>query len=365
MTLIIDKNIDRLNQGKFVELTEILIELPKNVSILDELNLFEDVYLSQRKFEIQRQSYGNHLVKDKNYEARGDTLVAKQNRGFLQLSVPNFGLIDAIKPTDVEGVATYNSIQEAAQLESVMDVRIQKLATMNNALDATEALAKMQLLTKGTVYAPSGTLATTYGDTVDWYQEMGVTRQTIDLELSGAKDPRISCSKLIRAMREALRNTPSAGNYGMLLILCGTDYFDEVYTNPFVTDAVKYFQQDLNKLLLGTPSTAPGYGPNFRTITAWGVTFIDAGTGGYTSPNDVFVPWIEADKAIALPTGVRGMFKTYYGPNMTFSTVNKKSTGRSYFERLNDEDDLIQMKVEQNFMGVLLYPQAIFDLTKS
>lgn len=363
MSLIIDKNIDRLSQGKFVELTDILVELPRNISIIDQLGLFEEVFVTQKKIEIQRTQYSNHLIKDKNWDAKADTMVSKPKKGFIQIKIPNFELQDAIKPSDIDGVATYNSIQEAAQLETVMDVRLEKLGYLNNAFDLTKDVAQMQLLTKGTVYAPTGTLATSYGDTIDFYQEMGVTRQTVDLKLTGSNDPRISCSSLVRKMREALRNSSSGGNYSALVLLCGTDFFDAVYTNPFVTEAIKYFAQDLNKLLLKTPDTTSN--PNFRTLNLWGLVFVDSGTGGYEDADGVFQPWIAPTKAIAVPTGVRGMFKTYYAPANTFSTINKRAVGRYYFERLNDEDDLIQMKVGSNFMNSLLYPAAVFDVTFS
>lgn len=365
MAVIIDKNIDRLSQGKFVELTDILVELPRNVSIIDALGLFEEVFVTQKKIEIQRTQYSNHLIKDKNWEAKADTLVTTPKKGFIQVKIPNFETLDAIKPQDVDGVAQVDSIMEAAQLETVMNVRMEKLAAHNNAFDLTADVARMQLLTKGTVYAPSGALATSYGDTIDFYEEMGVTRETIDLKLTGANDPRVGCSQLIRKMREALRNTPTGGNYKAIVLLCGTDFFDAVYTNPFVTEAIKYFQQDMNKLLLKTPDSAAGYDANFRTLNLWGLVFIDAGTGGYEDADGVFQPWIEANKAVALPTGVRGMFKTYYAPANTFSTINKRAVGRYYFEKINEEDDLIQMKVGSNFMNGLLYPAAVFDVTFS
>jgi len=364
MSIIIDKNIDRLSQGKFVELTDILVELPRNISIIDQLGLFEEKFVTQKKIEIQRSQYSNHLIKDKNWEAKADTLVSKPKRGFIQVSIPNFETQDAIKPQDVDGVAQVNSIQEAAQLETVMNVRMEKLAYHNNAFDLTQDLARMQMIMKGTVYAPSGTLAQSYGDTVDFYEEMGVTRQTFDLKLVGSADPRISCSAVVRAMREALRNA-NGGNYTRIVVLCGSDFFDALYTNPFVTEAIKYFAQDLNKLLLKTPDVAQGYTANFRTIEVWGLTFIDAGTGGYEDADGVFQPWIEPTKAVAIPTGVRGMFKTYYAPANTFSAINKTAQGRYYFERLNDEDDLIQMKVGSNFMNTCIYPGAIFDITFS
>lgn len=364
MSVIIDKNIDRLSQGKYVELTDILVEIPRNISIIDALGLFEEVYVSQKKIEIQRTQYSNHLIKDKNWEAKAETLVTTPKKGFIQIKIPNFETQDAIKPQDIDGVAQVSSIMEAAGLETVMNVRLQKLEAHRNAFDLTRDVARMQLLTKGTVYAPSGTLATSYGDTVDFYQEMGVTRQTLDLKLTGSNDPRKSCSVLVRAMREALRNA-NGGNYKAIVLLCGTDFFDAVYTNPFVTEAVKYFNQDYNKLLLKTPDQAAGYDANFRTVNLWGLVFIDAGTGGYEDAAGVFQPWIDPTKAVALPTGVRGMFKTYFAPANTFSTVNKTAQGEYYFERINEEDDLIQMKLGSNFMNGLIYPAAVFDVTFS
>lgn len=366
MALIIDKNIDRLSQGKYVELTDILVEMPRNEGILDQLGIFEDVFVTQKKIEIQRTQWSNHLVKDKNWEAKPDSLVSRPTRGFIQCSIPNMELMDAIKPQDIDGVAKVDSILEAAGLEEVMDIRVEKLAMINGAFDDTEEVARMQLLKNGTVYAPSGTLATSYGDTIDFYQEMGVTRQTVNLPLTGANDPRVAISDLVRQMKLALRTTPTRGGYRELVVLCGTNLFDAVITNPFVTEVTKYFQNDLTRLLTGVAPQAQGYNTYFREVNVWGVRFIDAGAGGITDPaTDTFVPWIDEDAGIALPTGVRGMFKTYYAPANRFSDVNKRARGRYYWEKLNDEDDLIQMKVQSNFMSALLYPQAVFDITFS
>jgi len=365
MALIIDKNIDRLSQGKYVELTDILVEIPRNQGIFDQLAVFEDVYVTQKKIEIQRSTYANHLVKDKNWEAKPDTLVSRPVQGFIQASIPNMQLLDAIKPQDIDGVAKVDTILEAAGLEEVMDVRVEKLAALNGAFDDTHEAARMQLLKFGTVYAPSGTLATSYGDTIDFYEEMGVTRQTFEIPLTGANDPRVAVSNIVKAMKLALRTAPTRGGYRELVILAGTNLFNAVITNPFVTEVTKYYNQDLSRLLTGTAQQAQGYDTFFQEVVVWGIRFIDVGAGGYTSPDGTFTQWIDDDAGIALPTGVRGMFKTYYAPANKFSSVNKRAAGRYYWERLNDEDDLIQMKVESNFMNGLLYPQAVFDITFS
>lgn len=363
MPLIIDKNIDRLSQGKYVELTDILVEIPRNEGIIDQLGLFEDVYVTQKKIEIQRSTWSNHLVKDKNWDAKPDSLVGKQTRGFIQCSVPNMAVEDAIKPQDIDGVATVDDIFEAARLEIVGDVRVEKLAYINGAFDDTEELARMQLLKTGTVYAPSGTLATSYGDTIDFYQEMGVTRQSVTIPLTGANDPRAACADLVRQMKLALRTAPTRGGFRELVVLCGSNLFNAVISSPFLTENTKYFAQELAGLLTQPAPQAQGYNTFFNEVRTWGIRWIDASAGGMVDPaTGDFVPWIDEDAGIALPTGVRGMFKTYYAPANRFSDVNKRARGRYYWEKLNDEDDLIQMKVESNFMNGLLYPQAVFDV---
>lgn len=365
MPLILDKNIDRLSQGKYVELTDILVEIPRNQGIFDQLRVFEDVYVSQKTIEIQRSTWANHLVKDKNWDEKPDTIVSRPVRGFIQASIPNRQLLDAIKPQDIDGVAKVDSMLEAWGLEEVADVRTEKLAVLNGSFDNTQEWARMHLLKTGQVLAPSGTLATSYGDTIDFYEEMGVTRQTFNIALTGANDPRIDISNIIKAMRLALRSAPSRGNYSELVILAGSNLFDALYTNPYLTEVTKYHEQELSRLLTRTPEQAAGYDIFFREIRVMGVRVIDVGAGGYTAPDGTFTQWIDDDKGIAVPTGVRGMFKTYYAPANKFSSVNRRAQGRYYWEKLNDEDDLIQMKVESNWLDGLLYPQAVFDITMS
>ena len=361
MTLVIDRN----NEGTYVDLTDILVNVPRVVGLTGALGIFSDNYLSLKTIEIARIAHKAHILKDSNWDSQDYTIVERPTRGFLTAKVPHFAVRDAIKPSDIDGIAKFNDIFEAAGLAEVDDVRIEKATAIRGMHDLTMEVARMQLLMSGTVYAPNGTLAQTYGDTIDWYQEFGETRQTFDLELSGANDPRISASKVERAMRMALRNF-NGGQYSRIMVLCGTDYFDAVYTNPFITDAVKVAQLNLDQmLLLGKPGSEVGYDANFRTLTFWGLTFVDCGTAGYDAPDGKWVQYIEADKAVVVPLGVRGMFKTHYAPANTFKAINKKSQGSYYAERINEEDDLIMIKSEQNFLNVLMVPGAVFDLTKS
>ena len=44
--------------------------------------------------------------------------------------------------------------------------------------------ARMQLIIEGTAYAPSGMLAQSYGPTVNYYTEFGVTRKSFEMSLN-------------------------------------------------------------------------------------------------------------------------------------------------------------------------------------
>jgi hypothetical protein len=360
MTLV----LNRSNTNKYVDRTDILVELPRNIGLTGALGLFNETFTTQKTIEIARKQYKNNLVKDKNWDEKDQTVVDRPTRGFLQLKIPHFPLRDAIKPSDIDGIGKVDSILEAAGLEQVQDVRLEKMATLQNAHSLTLEAARMQLITAGTVYAPNGTLATSYGPTVDCYTEMGVSRVTKVLPLSGSADPRLMCQEIVRDMRMALRN--SEGGLKRILVLCGSAFFSAVITNAYVTDAVKYFQQAQSiNILTGVADQAAGFDVGFGQITLWGLTFVDAGTSGYDDNAGTFVPFIADAEAIVIPQGVRNMFRTWYAPANTFSSINQKSKGSYYSEFASEEDDLIKIKTEQNFLNFCLFPQAIFKLTKS
>lgn len=360
MTLV----LNRQNTNTYVDRTDILVVMPRNVGLTGQLGLFTETFSTQKKIEIARIEYKNNLVKDKNWDDKGNTVVDRPVRGYIQLKIPHFPVVDAIKPSDIDGIAKFSGILEAAGLEQVMDVRLEKMAVIRNAHDLTLEAARMQLITKGTVYAPGGTLQTSYGPTVDFYEEMGVTRVTKVFPLSGAADPRVMAAEIVRDMRMALRN--SQGGLRKILVLCGSDFFTTLMTNPFVTDAVKYFQQQQSiNILTGTADQAQGFDANFGTITLWGLVFIDAGTAGYDLHDGTWTPFVLPEEAYVVPQGVRDMFRTYYAPANTFASINTKSKGSYYAEFASEEDDLIKIKTEQNFLNACLYPQAIFHLTMS
>jgi hypothetical protein len=347
------------NRLKVVDLTDALIDIPNNVGILNALNLFADKYSSQKRIEIRRLTGTSHLIGDRNWDERNQTL-AGSSRDAIELKIPHFPVDDAIYPNDIDGNLQVSSVEDAMSLETVATVRAEKMVMLRQAHSLTLEAARMQLITAGTAYAPNGTLRQSYGPTYDYYTEWGVTRTSLPVTLSAAADPRTAFNAAKAAVRAAIRNG-QAGSIGFV-VLCSNTFYNALYQNAFVTEAAKYLQN--SNMLLGSPvaSGVPGLDSRFEQITLWGIRFINAGDAGY-EVDGTFVPFITEGEAFMLPTGIANLFETYYAPANRFASVNKQAQGSYWFEYADEKDSKIEIMTEQNFLNITRYPEAIVELT--
>ncbi len=351
--------LNRDNNAQWIDRTDILTKIPANNFVLGNLGIFEDHYSSLKLIEIVRNNKNQGLLKDKNWDEKHQTVVSG-DREYMQLKIPHFPASDAILPQDIDGVVAVNNMQEAMGLESVAAVRLEKMTTLIDSHGLTKEAARMQLITDGTVYAPNGTLRTSYGDTVNFYTEFGITRTEAAIDFLGTMDPRKDIEAQRKAVINGLNGTASFGAV-RVVALCGSDYFDALVANPYVIDAVKYQQFNQSEpLLVGRPDEgAYGLSGIYRSITVFGVTFLDVGMAGYYTTGGTLVPFMGAKEARFLPVGARGVFKTYYAPAQRFGTINRQAQGSYFFEYANEKDDIIEIYSEQNFLNAMLYPAAV------
>lgn len=355
MALVLNKK----DNNTWVDLTDVLVDVPRQSFITDSLGIFEDYFSPLKSVEIRRDVHQTHLVVDRNWDERNSNIAGRERQA-LQLNIPHFPLDEAITPNDIDATVAVNSMQEAMALETVANVRLEKMMRLRAAHDLTKEAARMQLLVDGTAYAPNGTLRTSYGPTVNFYTEFGITRtETQVTTFAGVGDPRAQIESIRKAVIQGARG---AAGMGQVVAICGADYFDALISNAFVTDAIKYQQMPglSRELLVARPDNNPfGLNALYRTVTLWGVTFIDASEAGYTNQAGTFVPFIGAKEARFMPVGMRGIYKTYYAPAQKFGTINRRAQGSYWFEYANEKDSKIEIESEQNFLNALLYPGAV------
>lgn len=353
MPLVINPN----DRSKVIDRTDSLIVIPNTVGITNALGLFTPVYSSQKMVEVTRNTRRNTVLEDRNWDERNQTIAGRQ-RDSLVLKIPHFPADDAITPNDIDGIVSANSLAEAAELESVQNVRADKMFDLREAHGLTMEVARMQLITEGTAYAPNGTVVTNY------YTEFGVTRETVGIDLSAAADPRTSVNEAKRAVRAGLTGG-QAGTVRAFVVLASDSFYQALIQNAFVTESLKYVDngQALSILLGQGGQAVQGLDARFESVNLFGVTWINAGAAGYENAAGDFVPFVAEGEAYLMPVGVRDMFKTYFAPANRFGTINRQAQGSYWFEYLNEKDDNIEIMTEQNFLNALLNPAAIVQLT--
>lgn len=350
---------DRSNLNRVVDRTDVLEIIPNQWGLINDMGIFTDRYSSQKRIEIVREFDQQSIAVDRNWDERNST-VGPLTRDSLLLKIPHFPMDDAITPNDIDGIIAVDNVSDAINLETVAGIRMRKMERLRKTHALTLEAARAQLITTGTVYAPTGTLRAGAVATTNYYTEFGVTRTELPITLVGATDPRTQFENVLAGIQDGYQSGQIMTGY---MVLCSPSFFSALWTNPFVTDAVKYFQQSQSlSILTGRPQAA-GLDARYRSLTLWGLTFVEY-RGGYRIGGQAgtFVPYIPAGDAYAFPMGTDDLFETYYAPANRFGSVNRTAQGSYWFEYLNEKDDIIEIMTEQNFLNALLHPQAVVRL---
>src|SRR5690625_2787175 len=278
--------INPAQPGKVVDRTDSLLRIPNTVGITNALGLFTEDPRSQKNIEIVRTTTRSHLLEDRNWDERYQTIAGRESDSLL-LKIPHFPADDAITPNDLDGVLQAGSLAESVELETVASVRAQKMFDLREAHGLTLEAARMQLITQGTVYAPRGTVVTNY------YTEFGITRVEEGIDLSASTDPRTAINDIKKASRAGLTGG-QAGQVRTFVALASDSFYNALLQNAYVTDALKYVDQgQALSILLGNGGNAVnGLDARFESVTLFGITWINAGASGYEDADGNFVPFI-------------------------------------------------------------------------
>lgn len=342
--------------GRVVDLTQEVNLIPMDWGLIRELGIFRNEYGSQKTFLIPTYTPNDQgAIVDRSYEGPRNTQLQGE-RGGISAKVPHFPLDDAIYPADLDGQLAPNVVIEAgSQLESVARLRAVKMEGIMRRHAITKELARGQALVTGNVYAPSGTLKTSYGNTINMYNEWGLTRQTNALNLNPLVDPKVGVDELFADMQSAAYAGDALEGY---VVLCSRELFSALTSHPYLRDIYMYASQynQAEDLLVGRLRSR--LGARYRQFYYGGIMFIEypGVVGGQ--------PIIPAGQGVALSIGDAVGF-LQHAPAQRFSSINQTAQDAYYFEKLGVNDDKIEIMTEVNFAAVLAKPYLVRTVTFS
>ncbi len=358
MSLVINPQ----NNLKYVDLSETLQVIPNDWGLFQQLGIFDVERKTVKTVQVPREVWDEALIPDRNWDERNSGSRGP-TRQYVQAAIPHFPLDDSILPNDLDGVVAFSDLFAGTQIETVASTRARKMRTIRNNHARTLEFARAQLITTGTAYAPSGTLATSYGSTINWYTEFGVTRTEISMALGDETiDPLTLMEPVIAGVQDGLKS----GVYvDRLVAVCSPTFFAALISHPYVKDAYKYYAQPQGGQVLNGRLTASSFGldARYRQFEFGGILFIEY-RGTFTDRNTgVTTPYIPAGDAYVFPIAPdAAMFKTYFAPANRFDTIHQVAQEAYYWEYMGEKQDKIEIMTESNFLNAVLRPQAIVRL---
>lgn len=328
-----------------VDRTDNLLEIPNNWNLFDALGLFVEDSVSTATMIIEKITSSGGLLLD---SVRGTRhMVSTDNvREMRSFVIPHFTLDDYITPQDIQGKRAYGS----EGVETLDSVRLRKLENIRRRHDWTREVARAQLITAGTVYAPNGTVGAQ-----NYFTEFSITQKSVDFVLGTAgTNVRGKIEEVIAHIQDAVLD---GGIYTNIVAVCSPVWFNKLISQATVVDAYKYYSSEAEPLRkrLGVA----GLDGRFRSFAHAGIVFIEyrGSLGGTTL--------ITSGKAYAFPVGVSDLFETYFAPANKFDLVNTLGEQMYAFEYADATGEKITLQSETNFINVLRRPNCIVELTSS
>lgn len=341
--------------GRVVDMSSTINLIPMSWGLVNQLGVFRNEYGTQKTFMIPTYTEEEDgLLVDRGYE-EGRNVQRQGERGGMFGKVPHFNVDDAIKPADLDGYLAPGTVLGAGmQMESVARLRAVKMEGMRAKHALVKEYARTLALVTGDVYAPNGTIKTNYGNTINMYQEWGITRQTVNLDLAPTVDPLIAVSALYGSMQDGAKQGDALEGY---VVICSPELFETLITHPYIRDTYAVANQfpQAREILVGRLGSGR-LDKRYRVFEYGGMTFIEyrGNLGGQRA--------IPANQGVALPLG-KALGFLQHAPAQRLDTINQVAQDSYYFEYGDEKKGIIELMSETNFAAVLERPDLVKTVT--
>ncbi len=272
-------------------LTEAINKLPQSTSIIRSSKLFKQKMLTTTYVSIEDKEGQLLLVPNVPRGSSGQPISTKPR------SIQNFNMThlpkhEIVMADDVQNVRAFGSQNKT---ETVANLVLEKLQGMKNDLEYTREHLMLGAL-QGEILNADGSVI------FNLYDNFGLTRQEHVIELSKANT---IVGKAMDKVKIALRNQLKGESCNGWLVLCGTEFYQELIYHKSVEQRYQQRQNDpfIDKQI-------------YESFVHQGVEYV---LYDHVFPNGV---QIANDEAIIIPKGTRKVFFEYFAPANKNQTVN-------------------------------------------
>lgn len=335
--------LDIFNNNAFstLSLTDAINKVKFAPGRLSSMGLFSETGIATTSVAIEEKNGVLSLVAPTGRGGPGVT-VDRGRRTMRSVVVPHFQIDDAVMAEAVQNVRAFG--QESA-VETVMGKVMEQSAIHVASLGATQEYSRVGAVKGLITYSDGSTL-----NLFDLFEVDQVAERNWDLSAASPASGivRQTCAAVYRQMADILEGVPFSG----ITAICGDAFFDALIAHS-----------EVRATYLASAEAAElrrGYVGNGQQGVYGAFEFGGIVWENYRGSVDG-TSFVNTDKAHFFPTGVPGLFRTYYAPADYMETVN--TIGRRLYEKMfpMPNDKGMNMEVQMNALEMCTRPRVLLQ----
>lgn len=336
------------NSFKNSDFVEGISEASLQYGYINSLNLFDVRSTSQTAIVFDKDYSTTTLLPQVNRGDKAATQGKERNADTFALKLAYFKHADRLTNEDIQGWRVPGSTDS----ESIARATGEKMIDMRRTWDQTQEYMKLQAL-KGIFKTPDGTVV------ANMFTEFNVSQQTVDFALAtSTTDIDAKIREMKTKMAKALIN---GGSMTGVQVMVDPLFFDKLISHQNIKNAYQYYMNSGRQNLRDDLSRYMEYGIQ-DVFEHRGVTFISY-DATFNLPSGSTEQAFADNTGLALPVGVRGLFRGYTGPSNKLSEANQP--GQELFVRtyVDDRDEYVEFELEAAPLYFSTAPRTSIALT--
>ncbi|MEM7018154.1 MAG: major capsid protein [Pseudomonadota bacterium] len=324
-----------------IEMTRSINIIPNNYGWVRSQNIFSERGVHTTSVAIEEMNGVLNVLRAKPRGSDPDVNTSGK-RKLRRIETLHYPIEDQIHPEDIQDVRRFDSQNEYEDADSVM---LAKLEEMRGKHGITKEYALLGAL-KGAVLNDDGSVL------VDMYDEFGVTKKKINMQLTtAATEVRSKTIAIRRHMEDNLMGENMTG----IDVLASRDFFDSFIEHANVKEVFKATEASVERL--GGDIRQEGFKFGAIRLVEYG--------GTISAPDGRTIKLVEDGKAHAFPRGTLNTFEVNYAPGNFLSTVN--TVGLELYARADRDpkDRWLDIYTESNPLPLCKRPALLVELSAS
>ncbi len=332
------------NGNEVVDWTSEVNEMDNQFGLLNDSGLFTEQGTSQLSVLFDKNTQTNTLLPQVNRNGGAPVKGKDRQVDTISIALPYFLHQDYITPNDIQSQRQAGTPDSAETLANVIATKLTDMRT-----NADQTVEQMK------VEAIKGISSDGYGNVIaNMFDVFGLTQDVIDFDLGNAASD--IDGHIANLKRTVAKNAKAGGKIGRIEVMVSPEFFDKLISHSKIREAYIHYANNGVQVLRDSLAVMETWGV-VDTFSHRGVLFY-AYDAEFNLNNGSTKRAVDADEGFSIVTGMKDLYRGYYGPANTLSGANQVQGNMFVTQFTDPKDRFHEMEIEMAPLFFLTKPQV-------